>query len=67
MKRKVIYLVAFMFCLSYLSMAKQAGKNCDRDVRCPSARAVPAKQSQASSTKQSGFDRLPFRIFIFSI
>jgi hypothetical protein len=67
MKKRVIYLVAFIFCLSYFSLAKQTGKNCDSDTSRQAVRVVSGKKSQTTSTKPKGFDRLPFRIFIFSI
>jgi hypothetical protein len=65
MKKRVIYLVVFIFCLSYFSLAKQSGKNCDGDTGRPAVRVVE-KQKQAAA-KPKGFDPLPFRIFIFSI
>jgi hypothetical protein len=67
MKRKLFYLVMFIFCLSFFSMAKQSGKNSDCDSGCLLKRQHPAKQIQPPAAAKKELDLLPFRIFIFSI
>jgi hypothetical protein len=67
MKRKFFYLVLFIFCLSFFSMAKQSGKKSDCDSSCPLKQQHRAKQIQPATAAKKEFDLLPFRIFIFSI
>ncbi len=67
MKKKLIYLVIFIFCLSLFTRARQDGRNCDHRLNCPASSAGSPKQMKPSTPREQGFDVAPFRIFIFSI
>jgi hypothetical protein len=60
MKRKIIYMLVLVSCMSFLSSAKQSDKNCNKKTKY-------TKQIKASEVKGTGFDLSPLHLFIFSI
>jgi hypothetical protein len=67
MKRKVIYLVALICCMSFFSSAKQNGKNCEKKHCCLLQKQNAAKQSGVTIPGSTGFDLSPLQLFVFSI
>lgn len=61
MKRKFIYMLVLVCCVSFLSSAKQSGKNCSKKTK------YTKQQIKASEVKGTGFDLSPLHLFIFSI
>ncbi|HEX7844505.1 MAG TPA: hypothetical protein VF476_01825 [Chitinophagaceae bacterium] len=61
MKKKIVYLFAFAICISLLSSAKQAGKNCDKKMVLVKKEAC--KQNKKTE-KRSNPDLSPLNFFL---
>jgi hypothetical protein len=65
MKKKIIYMLAFIFCLNFFSSAKQIGIGCIK--KCSYDKQSPAKQTPAKSKKVTAATIRPFNFYLFNI
>jgi len=65
MKRKIIYMLAFICCLSLLSSAKQVGIDCIK--KCEDKPGKPKKTAPAKVKKIASADLRPFHFYLLNI
>jgi len=64
MKQKTFYILAVICCLSFISSAKQGGKQCDGI--CKNVQKCPTQTLQKAKEKR-GYDFSPLTSFIISL
>ena len=64
MKKKIIYILVFVCCLSLLSFAKQMGSSCLKKCEDKPARK---KAAQAKVKKTASTDTRPFHFYLLNI
>jgi hypothetical protein len=65
MKKKVIYLLTFICCLSLFSSAKQIGIGCIK--KCNYEQAMNVKEKPAKAKKVTPASIRPFTFYLFNI
>lgn len=65
MKKKIIYMLAFICCLSFFSSAKQIGIGCIK--KCSYDKASSVKQEPAKARKVTPATIRPFNFYLFNI
>ncbi len=65
MKRKIIYTLAFLCCLSFLAAAKQVGTDCTK--KCQDKPGKPKKTAPAKIKKTASADLRPFHFYLLNI
>jgi len=65
MKRKIIYMLAFICCLSLLSSAKQVGIDCLK--KCEDKPCKPKKTAATKTKKIAAGDIRPFHFYLLNI
>jgi hypothetical protein len=65
MKKKIIYTLAFICCLSLLTSARQMGSSCIK--KCEDKPCKPKKAAQAKVKKTATADTRPFHFYLLNI
>jgi hypothetical protein len=67
MKRKIIYLLVMICCLSVFTSAKQASYKCNKKVDCLMEGAALPQPVKTEEKNEIGFELSPLQLFVFNL